>query len=390
MSETILIVDDEESVRRTLQDWLAGSVAATVIAVADAESALRAANSQPIDLAILDWNLGTGSDGLSLLEDLIEFQPDLIAILVTGYAAQATPLEALRKGVRDYLDKNNDLTRETFLKAVRKQLDAIVPAKRQRAFHASLSAFREAVGKVLPLVRGAATLNEPVPLTAAVKSLIRFAQTAIGAKDGILIVRQNGTTQAFDAQGTEVSVDGVEFHRTFAASALSLQVPGSAENLTAHEAVSLFPFEVGRSTLLAIPMTVGSLQVVLELFDKTNFNEDDKRFASVVAEIGSELLRSGLAERQTQRLLVDAVESALAASQDVSTVLEVSPPSDPPPQAVLDTLRRGLDVGIVDAELGLDLLEEVRELAVRHGPAAVQHCLGMVKSLRALLDGLTT
>ena len=33
----------------------------------------------------------------------------IVAILVTGFAHQATPLDALRMGVRDYLDKNQDL-----------------------------------------------------------------------------------------------------------------------------------------------------------------------------------------------------------------------------------------------------------------------------------------
>ena len=71
---------------------------------------------------MLDWNLGTGMDGLRLLEDLAVFRPDIVAILVTGYAAQATPLMALRMGVRDYLDKNHELTRVTFLSSVQRQL----------------------------------------------------------------------------------------------------------------------------------------------------------------------------------------------------------------------------------------------------------------------------
>src|SRR5580693_4696540 len=136
MRDTVIIVDDEESVRRTFQEWLAASgLDVNVFVASDAESALRIANEQPIDLAILDWNLGSGSDGLKLLEDLAEFRPDIVAILVTGYAHQATPLDALRMGVRDYLDKNQDLNRETFLRSVHRQLDRIIPAKRQRVFN---------------------------------------------------------------------------------------------------------------------------------------------------------------------------------------------------------------------------------------------------------------
>src|SRR5947207_7171672 len=125
MTETVLIVDDEDGVRRTFQEWLSGLPDVKVLAAADAGAALRLANDHPIDLAVLDWNLGSGSDGLRLLEDLVEFHPDIVAVLITGYAHQATPLEALRKGVRDYLDKNQDLNRETFVAAVKRQLDKI-------------------------------------------------------------------------------------------------------------------------------------------------------------------------------------------------------------------------------------------------------------------------
>src|SRR5215470_8522492 len=140
--ETILIVDDEEPVRRTFREWLVGAGLSCEILVAqDAESALRLANEHPVDLAILDWALGAGDDGLQLLQDLYEFNPHVIAIMITGFANQATPLDAMRMGVRDYLDKNQDLSRETFLQAVRKQLEAIRPAKRERRLHDSLVAF---------------------------------------------------------------------------------------------------------------------------------------------------------------------------------------------------------------------------------------------------------
>ena len=160
MTDTVLIVDDEESVRRTFQEWLTSALpGANVFAAPDAETALRVANEHQVDLAVLDWNLGSGSDGLRLLEDLVEFRPDIVAILVTGFAHQATPLDALRMGVRDYLDKNQDLNRDTFVAAVRKQLDRIRPAKQQRELNARLAAFREAVEKILPIVQTSAAFH---------------------------------------------------------------------------------------------------------------------------------------------------------------------------------------------------------------------------------------
>src|SRR5713226_8586287 len=131
--ETILIVDDEEPVRKTFREWLEGAaLPCRILAAADAEAALVLANQHTIDLAILDWNLGAGNDGLRLLEDLYLFNADVVAIMITGFAQQATPLDAMRMGIRDYLDKNQDLNRTTFLNAVRRQLERIRPAKRER------------------------------------------------------------------------------------------------------------------------------------------------------------------------------------------------------------------------------------------------------------------
>src|SRR5207253_11015975 len=180
--DTVLIVDDEETVRKTFQEWLESSgQKCRILTAADAEAALVLANQHTIDLAILDWNLGAGNDGLRLLEDLYLFNPDVVAIMITGFAQQATPLDAMRMGVRDYLDKSQDLNRENFLAAVGRQLHRIRPAKRERRLHASLIALREALEKILPLVQSAQALQDPVPLPQAVHSLLHFLLRGTGA-----------------------------------------------------------------------------------------------------------------------------------------------------------------------------------------------------------------
>src|SRR5204863_7744947 len=99
--------------------------------------------------------------------------------------------DAMRMGVRDYLDKNTDFNRESLTKSVRKQLDLIRPAKQVRRMHQTLVAFRGAVEQVLPLVQSAAALNEPVPLPDAIRSLVRFLMQVTRAEDGLLFVRHH-------------------------------------------------------------------------------------------------------------------------------------------------------------------------------------------------------
>jgi hypothetical protein len=54
----------------------------------------------------------------------------------------------------------------------------------------------------------------------------------------------------------------------------------------------------------------------------------------------------------------------------------------------MQQLREGFSA-TPDAEGTLRLAEAVRVLAVRHGPAAVRHCIQLVESLRTLLDEAT-
>lgn len=411
--ETILVVDDEEPVRRTFREWLDGAdLGCRVLAAGDAATALALADRHPIDLAILDWNLGAGHDGLQLLEDLTLFHPDVVAILVTGFANQATPLMAMRMGVRDYLDKNHDLDRPTFLAAVRKQLERIRPARRERRLNRGLAAFRAAVEQVLPLVQAASALHDPVPLPTAIRSLFAFLLRSSGARDGALLVHSYDAERspaehwvAYDAAGQAMPGPLAPFPLSIAGSVVSLQEPHVLDDLPAlarEGTIELQPFERGRQTVLAAPVRVASgIQVVLELFDRQDadgqplpFGAEQRRLAAAAADFGGELLRQALAERQTNRLLLDAVAAALQASNEVSQTLGhgPSPLSDPPPAGVLEQLRSGLANSTTDgpdAAATLRLAEAVRVLALRYGPRAVEHCTRLVEDLGGLLDDVS-
>jgi ActR/RegA family two-component response regulator len=413
--DTVLIVDDEEPVRRTFREWLeSAGLDCRVIAAADAESALVHANRQAIDLAILDWNLGAGNDGLRLLEDLYVFNPDVIAIMVTGYAHQATPLDAMRIGVRDYLDKNQDLNRASFLGAVRKQLEKIRPAKQARHLHRSLVAFRAAVEKVMALVQTATALNDPVPLPRAISSLLHFLLRGTGARDGVLLVRSYDPRRQppeicrlYDSSGSILECELVPFARSLAGSVVSLQQPMrlTRDDRSASAGVMDWqPFEAQRHSILAAPLEVAQgVHVILELFDKQGpgranapmeFSNEDMELVTAAADFGREMMRQALAERQAQEVLLDAVEAALLASESVSRSLppDSGAPERPSPPAVLDQLRRSLNESpapAVDAEDSVRLAEAIRVLAVQHGPVAVRHCIRLVQSVRELLDSAT-
>jgi ActR/RegA family two-component response regulator len=401
--DTILVVDDEPAVRKTFQEWLEQSgFGCKILAASDAEQALLLANQEPIDLAILDWNLGAGSDGLHLLQDLTFFHPDIVAILVTGYAQQATPLDAMRMGVRDYLDKNHDLDRPTFLKVVHNQLEQIRPAKRERRLHRSLIAFREAVGRILPLVQQSGMLSDPVPIPAAIRSLFQFLIETTGAADAVLLVRSyeaerdpQEINRVYDRQGALLDVPMGPFASSLVGGAVSMQdvCVWQRPEGDMPPGVVLQSFERQRQNILAAPITVGpGIQAIIELFDKPGgFVPADKRAVRAGVAVGAELLRQAFAERQNQRILIDAVQAALGASESLTASMqqgaEVSS-TQAPSTVALDSLRENLQKqlgpGIYSEEV-LHLLQAVRDLALAHGAAALRHCLQIIESTATFL-----
>jgi len=91
-----------------------------------------------------------------------------------------------------------------------------------------------------------------------------------------------------------------------------------------------------------------------------------------------------------------AVAAALQASASVTETLRGSAAlrlEEPPPAVVMDRLREGLSAtgagGTMSPDASLRLAEAIRVLALRHGAAAVQHCIRLVDSLRELLDTAT-
>ncbi len=414
--EVVLVVDDEESVRRTVTEWLReADWGLQLLTAADSESALLLANDHEIDLAILDWNLGAGVNGLDLLQDLYDFNPGIVAIMITAYADQATPLDAMRRGVRDYLDKNQELTRENFLAAVEKQLRFIRPAKRERHLHQSLVSFRDSVEKILPLVESLSAMNDPVTLPETIGTLFKFLLSTTKACDGVLFVRHFDarktpaeSLRVYDASGQPIEGPLIPFSQSLAASVISQQEPCVMKDLTTHAGegiADLQPFEKERFSLLAAPLAVApGIHVVLELFDKAGtdgqldpegFSAADIRLVKDAGEFGAEMLRQNLSQRKSHQMLLDAVGAALVASESLTQTMQrtASPGKEtPPPSSVLDKIAEDLNStggSPIDPQESLRLAEAIRVVALRHGSPAVQHCIHLIESLTRLLDSAT-
>ena len=103
---SILIVDDEPSVRESLKAWFFEE-GYTVHASANAAEALSRLQEHRIDIILLDIKM-PGMDGLTLQERIREFDTDVIIIIITAFATVDTAVRALKAGAYDYTTKPVD------------------------------------------------------------------------------------------------------------------------------------------------------------------------------------------------------------------------------------------------------------------------------------------
>jgi DNA-binding NtrC family response regulator len=103
---SLLIVDDERSVRDSLSRWFADEGYEVGAAESAAEALTRLAERR-WDIALLDIKM-PGMDGIELQRKLKEADPELTVIIMTGYASVETAVAALKLGAYDYVTKPLD------------------------------------------------------------------------------------------------------------------------------------------------------------------------------------------------------------------------------------------------------------------------------------------
>jgi two-component system C4-dicarboxylate transport response regulator DctD len=103
MKQTILLIDDDEAMRRSTEQAL-DLAGFTVHSLPSADLALTFVRPGFNGAVITDIRM-PGMDGMSLLERLTEIDRDLPVILITGHAEVSLAVEAMRRGAYDFLEK---------------------------------------------------------------------------------------------------------------------------------------------------------------------------------------------------------------------------------------------------------------------------------------------
>jgi DNA-binding NtrC family response regulator len=105
-TKSILIVDDEFSVRDSLYHWFRKD-GFEVTAAANAAEALQAIQDRRYGVILLDIKM-PGMDGMELQERIHRIDPQTAVIMITAFASVDTAVRALKHGAFDYVTKPID------------------------------------------------------------------------------------------------------------------------------------------------------------------------------------------------------------------------------------------------------------------------------------------
>ena len=120
-NETVLVVDDEESVRKLSVDLLT-SYGYKVLTARDGEDGIRIyrEHQNEIDLVVLDFIM-PGMGGDKCLEKLLDLNPEVKVIIASGFAMNQSLRRVLENGARGFINKPFSL--KNLLKIIRDTLD---------------------------------------------------------------------------------------------------------------------------------------------------------------------------------------------------------------------------------------------------------------------------
>ena len=208
MTISVLVVDDDRTVRETLADFF-NSLGYTARTAATASEGRQQAAAHAPDVVLVDLRLPDAS-GLTLLEALRADDPELGVVMLTGHADIATAVRAMQQGALDFREKPVDLdalgaavTRAAELVRLRREVSVL------RAQRSDIAVDGDNAGPSLERLVDIAARNDDVP---------------------VLIVGETGTGKGFVARRIHehsarasqpfVEVNGASLNATFLESEL--------------------------------------------------------------------------------------------------------------------------------------------------------------------------
>ena len=172
---SILIVDDEESVRDSLYNWFLED-GFRVECAENAKRALTILESDQFDIILADIKM-PGMDGLEMLRRIKSLRSDAIVIVMTAFATVDTAVKALKDGAYDYVTKPfdpDDLTH--LIRNATKQISLTDENETLKKKVVSLENVEDLIGQ-----------------SEAMKDMLREVESVAQTNSSIIITGESGT-----------------------------------------------------------------------------------------------------------------------------------------------------------------------------------------------------
>jgi two-component system, NtrC family, nitrogen regulation response regulator NtrX len=161
---SILIIDDEKAIRKTLSEILSYE-GYKIDDAENGEDGLKKFNEKTYDVVLCDIKMPK-IDGLEFLEKAKASNPDVPVIMISGHGTIETAVEAVKKGAFDYVSKPPDLNR--LLITIRNAMDRQTLATEAKTLKRKVTRTQQMIGSSEGMVRVKETIDKVAPTEARV------------------------------------------------------------------------------------------------------------------------------------------------------------------------------------------------------------------------------
>ncbi len=161
---SILIKDDEKSIRNVLKDILQHE-GYQVEEAPDGEQGLKLFQSKPFDLVLCDIKMPK-MDGMEVLQQIMAINTEIPVIMISGHGSIENAVEAVKKGAYDFISKPPDLNR--LLITLRNALDKNTLVKETRILKKKVSGVQEIIGESEAIGKIKSTIDKVAPTDARI------------------------------------------------------------------------------------------------------------------------------------------------------------------------------------------------------------------------------
>src|SRR5689334_11719672 len=161
---TLLIIDDEKAIRKTLTEILSFE-GYKLEEAADGEEGLKKFREKNYDAVLCDIKMPK-VDGLDFLQKAVEANPDVPVIMISGHGTIETAVEAVKKGAYDFIQKPPDLNR--LLITIRNAIERNSLVSETKKLKRRFNKVQEIIGESEPIKKIKDTIDKVAPTEARI------------------------------------------------------------------------------------------------------------------------------------------------------------------------------------------------------------------------------